>query len=392
MRIWSAIAGSARLVWGLAVGALTAVATLAGLAAGGVVLAPALAWPSAREASMHRLTRTVLWLAEFERGRLYRLFGDTEAKTYRGYGPERALAYLGVRWPVGLLGGGILLLFVWGAGTVTVFVWYWLTGRYPDNIPPSPWIITYLTVACGFALFLGVQGLIGVVRLERNVARRFLGPTPADLLRLRIEQLAATRADVVAAVDAERRRIERDLHDGVQQRLVALGMLLGRARRSGAAGDEAKSADLLAQAHTESREILDELREVAWRVYPAALDTLGLKDALAGVAERAPIPVTVRYDVPGVPPAPVVTAAYFVISEAVTNAVKHASASRVEIVVTRERKTMTVRVTDDGAGGADLGGAGLTGLARRVAALDGRFTVISPVGGPTEVRAVLPCG
>ncbi len=336
-------------------------------------------------------TRAVAQAAGVQAPTIYRLFGDTEAKTYRGYGPERALAYLGVRWPVGLLGGGILLLFVYGAGTIVFFVWYWLTGRYPDNIPPSPWIITYLAVACGFALFLGVQGLIGVVRLERNVARRFLGPTPADLLRVRIEQLSSTRADVVAAVDAERRRIERDLHDGVQQRLVALGMLLGRARRSGAAGDEAKSADLLAQAHAESREILDELREVAWRVYPAALDTLGLKDALAGVAERAPIPVTVRYDVPDAPPAPVVTAAYFVVSEAVTNAVKHASASRIEIVVTRERKNMTVRVSDDGGGGADPGGAGLTGLARRVAALDGRFAVISPVGGPTEVRVVLPC-
>ncbi|WP_033339987.1 sensor histidine kinase [Catenuloplanes japonicus] len=391
MRIWSVATASARLVWGLVVGALTAVATLLGLALAGLVLAPALAWPSAREASMHRLTRTVLAFVEFERHRLFHLFGDSEAKTYRGYGPERAIAYLGVRWPVGLLGGGILLLFVYGAATIVVFTWFWLTGRHPDNIPPSPWIITYLAVACGFALFLGVQGLIGVVRLELRVARRFLGPTPADLLRLRIEQLSATRADVVEAVDAERRRIERDIHDGVQQRLVALGMLLGRARRSAAAGDEAKSAGLLAQAHDESRELLDELREVAWRVYPAALDTLGLRDALAGVAERAPFPVTVRYDVPEPPPAPVVTAAYFVVSEAVTNAVKHASASRVEIVVTRERKTMTVRVTDDGTGGADPGGAGLTGLARRVAALDGRFTVISPVGGPTEVRVTLPC-
>src|SRR5262249_50706402 len=128
---------------------------------------------------------------------------------------------------------------------------------------------------------------------------------------------SASRAGIVEAVDAERRRIERDLHDGLQQRVVALGMLLGRARRSG-------SADLVRQAHEESQRILEELREIAWRVYPSALDNLGLADALDAVAERSAVPVRVRvrYELTTRPVPPAATAAYFTVREAVTNAAK----------------------------------------------------------------------
>jgi signal transduction histidine kinase len=193
-----------------------------------------------------------------------------------------------------------------------------------------------------------------------------------------------SRAGIVEAVDAERRRIERDLHDGLQQRVVALGMLLGRARRSG-------SADLVRQAHEESQRILDELREIAWRVYPSALDNLGLAEALDAVAERSAVPVRIRCELADEPPRPVATAAYFTVREAVTNAAKHSGATMITVLVTRRDATAMARVTDDGVGGADPHGGGLAGLARRVAALDGQFAVVSPPGGPTVVEARLPC-
>ncbi len=182
---------------------------------------------------------------------------------------------------------------------------------------------------------------------------------------------------MLAAVDAERRRIERDLHDGVQQRLVALGMLLGRARR-GRTPERAEA--LLLQAHQESQEVLAELRKVDWRVYPTALDSLGLREALGGVAERCALPLRMDLDLPGTPPAPVETAAYFVVSEAVTNAAKHSSATAVSVRVRHRADVLVVRVRDDGVGGADPVGDGLTGLAGRVGTLDGRLHAHTPSG------------
>jgi signal transduction histidine kinase len=386
-------------VVGLAIGAVTATVAAGCLAVAGLLLAPTLAFPGRRATAQRLLTTGTLRLTGLEQRRLVRYLGDPEAGGYQGFGTERALAYLGMRWPVGLLGGVILVMFGLGGGTIAEFVWEWTHGRTPDGIEPTPLILSYFLVAGLVLAFLGVQGLLGVIRLERRIARRFLGPSSEDALRRRIEELSASRAEIVEAVDAERRRIERDLHDGVQQRLVALGLLLGRARRSSAAGDPVKANDLLTQAHEESRLVLDDLREVAWRVYPTALDNLGLPDALARVAERAAIPVTVHYGFDGRPPASVEAAAYFVVSEAVANTLKHARATAVSIDIGRTAGRtagrtgglMTVRVSDDGIGGADPHGSGLIGLARRVTALDGDFQVSSPPGGPTVVTAELPC-
>lgn len=249
---------------------------------------------------------------------------------------------------------------------------------------PTPWIVAYVVVGGVVLVFLNLQGLVGMVVLERRVAGWSLGPSRRELLERRIGELAASRAGVVEVVDQERRRIERDLHDGVQQRLVALGVLLGRARRQG-------DSELLRQAHREAREVLRDLREVAWRVYPAALDTVGLRDALAAVVERSGVPVRLVYEVEGRLPRPVETAVYFVVCEAVTNAAKHSGAVSVSVEVMAAGSGVRVRVCDDGCGGADVSGGGLSGLARRVAALDGRFSVSSPVGGPTVVVAELPC-
>jgi signal transduction histidine kinase len=358
-----------RLVLGPALGAVTAVATLAAL----IATAPLIVL--GRTPPLGVLVRA-------ERRRLTAFLG---AGDLGEYDLRRGVAYLAARCPVGLLGGVVLFLGGYGAVQAIGVSAAWISGGRPDGMAPTWPIVLYLAVAAAVLLFLDLAGLVAVGALERGVARRLLGPDERQLMRRRIAELSASRAGIVAAVDAERRRIERDLHDGLQQRLVALAMLIGRARRNG-------SADLLGQAHDESQRALEELRDIAWRVYPAALDELGLRDALATVAERSPVPVRIRYDLPARPVREVETAAYFTVREAVTNAAKHAGATRIDVSVTGHGTMVVVRITDDGTGGADPQGGGLAGLARRVAALDGRFTVSSPAGGPTVVEAELPCG
>ncbi|NUP67414.1 MAG: sensor histidine kinase, partial [Nonomuraea sp.] len=304
-----------------------------------------------------------------------------DALTGRDTRPAR---YLAARAPAGVLGGLVVALLVFGARVGAQLAWAWAHGEPFDGMTPSPPLVLYILVGGCVLLFIDLSGLAGVYALERRLAVRLLGPDRTEALERRIAELAESRAGIVAAVDSERRRIERDLHDGLQQRLVALSMLIGRSRRG--------RPELLEQAHDQAQQALAELREVAWRVYPSGLDSLGLGEALAGVAERAGIPVKVVCELPERPPMAVETAAYFVVSEAVTNAAKHAAASLVTVEVGQEEETVVVRVSDDGTGGARPSGGGLSGLARRVAALDGAFEVDSPPGGPTTVVAVLPCG
>ncbi|QKW40457.1 sensor histidine kinase [Actinomadura sp. NAK00032] len=350
-------------------------------------MAYSLAFSRGRRAVPAAVADAAELLTELEMRRLRAFLGEDRAVQY---GPLRALAYLVLRVPVGLLGAAILLLIAYGVTLgVRLAVSWWITGDYLDGIPPAWWIVLYTAVVGVVLLFLAVYGLVGVVALEKGVARRCLGPSPLAEYERRIAQLSVTRAEVVDAVDDERRRIERDLHDGVQQRLVALGMLIGRARR---AGDHERAAELLKQAHEESQRALADLREVTWRVYPAALDGEGLRAALETVAERSAVPVAIDYDVPGRPPHAVETAAYFVVCEAVTNAAKHSGARAVRVAVAGSGTMVGVRIEDDGCGGADPAGGGLAGLARRVAALDGTFAVDSPRGGPTVITAELPCG
>ncbi|HEX2298162.1 MAG TPA: ATP-binding protein, partial [Pseudonocardiaceae bacterium] len=151
--------------------------------------------------------------------------------------------------------------------------------------------------------------------------------------------------------------------------------------------------DLVRLAHEEAQHSLQDLREVSWRVYPIALDQGGLHTALEAVAERSSVPVRLFYELPGPRPDPATeTVAYFVVSEAVTNAIKHGAPEGIDITVYRDNSWLVVSVLDDGSGGAQPTGTGLSGLARRVAAADGEFTVDSPLGGPTVVSARLPCG
>lgn len=323
-------------------------------------------------------------VAGLERRRLRSFLGIDSAEPTR----EQAVRYLAVRAPVGLFGGFVLAWLFYGLAMAVIVLYRLVAGGPESGLDPSDdWTAFLWTGLIGLVLlYIEVQGILGVIALEGKVARRWLGPSEAELLRLRIDELAASRAGIVAAVDAERRRIERDLHDGVQQRLVALGMLLGRARRN---PDHADA--LLAQAHEESRHVLEDLREVAWRVYPAALDSLGLVDALEAVADRSAIPVRIHC-APLVAAPPVETAVYFVVCEAVTNAAKHSGATMIGVDITEEAGAVRVRVVDDGVGGADPAGGGLAGLSRRVLALDGTFAVTSPAGGPTVITADVPCG
>ncbi|GAA5131507.1 sensor histidine kinase [Pseudonocardia adelaidensis] len=366
---------------GVTLGACSAVAHVA-LA---LPVAAALLLPALRQAAETAVRR----LAALERRRVVALLDGAGGSTEPA--PDRALRYLAARIPVGLLGGAVLALLGLGlAFAVTlVFSWVtqtpWMLERDPGTVI-SGGAIAYYAVPGAVLLYLALAGAAGVARWDRALLARLLTPSREERLAQRVEELARTRDAVVAAVDDERRRIERDLHDGVQQRLVALGMLLGRARRH-----PDRAEELVAQAHDEARHALVELRDVSWRVYPAALDTGGLAAALESVAERAPLPVRIRCDLPAEPPATVRAAAWFLISEAVTNAAKHSGALRVDVEVTVVDGRLRVAVRDDGRGGADPGGGGLAGLARRVAAADGVLTVDSPPGGPTVVTAELPC-
>ena len=211
-------------------------------------------------------------------------------------------------------------------------------------------------------------------------------------LRASLAELRASRARIVQAGDAERRRLERDLHDGAQSRLVALKLLLSRARLRARGTDEGLEA-MLADAVDELGTSLSELRELARGIHPAVLTDQGLEPALQALASRAPVPVTVAADAgDGRLPGPVESAAYFVVSEALANVAKYAQATEAAVAVRRENGVVTVDVTDDGIGGADVTrGSGLRGLTDRVAALDGTLAVESPAGAGTRLHAEIPC-
>ncbi|MDC2961461.1 histidine kinase [Streptomyces gilvifuscus] len=276
-----------------------------------------------------------------------------------------------------------------------LYVWIWA-------LPPQ-WRIAdlgyttqaaYITAGGLALLFLGPRLTGAVVRLEMRAAEVLLGPSRTEKLARRVADLAESRAGVLDAADAERRRIERDLHDGAQQRLVSLAVNLGLARLT--LGDLPEDArKVIDEAHREAKEAIAELNDLVRGLHPAVLEDRGLDAALSGIAARLPIPVRITVDLPQRPSPTLEAVAYFVISEALTNVVKHARASRADVSVERIGETLLVVVADDGAGGADPAaagaGSGLAGLAQRVASVDGTFCCRSPAGGPTVLTVELPC-
>jgi signal transduction histidine kinase len=248
----------------------------------------------------------------------------------------------------------------------------------------------YLTLAGIAGLLVAPWLTAGVASLDALAGRALLGPSRAEELAHRVEQLTQTRAGVVDAADAERRRLERDLHDGTQQRLVSLAMNLGMARAEAGTAEQAREA--IAEAHEEAKAALAELRDLIRGLHPAVLEDRGLDAALSGIIARTPIPCRLTVDLPR-RPAPVIEAvAYFMVSEGLSNIVKHAQASEAAVFVQRSGDRLHVIVTDDGVGGADPArGTGLAGLARRAASVDGTFDIDSPPGGPTLLTVDLPC-
>jgi signal transduction histidine kinase len=227
--------------------------------------------------------------------------------------------------------------------------------------------------------------------LHGQLALTLLGPPRARRLEAKAQRLQASRARGVDAAEAERRRIERDLHDGAQQRLVAVAMSLGRAK-SKLDNDPDAARDLIDEAHSDAKLAVSELRDLARGIYPAVLADRGLDAALSAQAAKSPVPVDVSVDVEPRPPAAVETTAYFVVGETLTNIAKHARATAVSVKVWRTEDKVVLEVTDNGRGGAEVRpGGGLAGLADRAATIDGVISVVSPPGGPTVVRADLPC-
>ncbi|SIR79462.1 sensor histidine kinase [Micromonospora avicenniae] len=371
----------ARVGAGVAAGVLTAAGDLAFLLAAAVAATGSVLVPPARRRVGALIPQYATALVRLERRRLAELLGANELPPIRTAG-WRDVTYLAARLLPGALGALAYLLLAIGA----VLAWILLSATVRGDLSVAEFL---LQVVIGTVLLmLNVQAIGSVGALDVRIARWLLDQGARAALEDRVRELASTRAGVIAAVDAERQRIERDLHDGLQQRLVALGMLLGRARRS---QDTERTYALVKQAHEDVQRALEELREVAWRVYPSALEESDLGQVLGMVAQRSTVPVRIRCDLPVRPDRQIETVLYFVACEALTNAAKHAAANLVTIDIEPREGTIRMRVRDDGTGGADPSGRGLSGLARRVAALDGQLRVDSPAGGPTTVLAELPC-
>jgi len=279
---------------------------------------------------------------------------------------------------------------VWWAGGATIFLFAAAlvtnlgpeSGNYDDVI----WYLANLVIASvPFAFLLG---LLRTRLSEADVVAEENVRLDAEL-QARLDELRDSRVRILQAGDDARRKLERDLHDGAQQRLVGLALDLRLAREK-LDDDPSAAAAMLDEASTELARATAELRELARGIHPAVLSDRGLEAAVELLADRAPLPVRIDASLDGRLPEPVEAAAYFVIAEALTNVVRHSGAERAEIGVRRDNGRLLVEVSDDGAGGADTEGSGLRGLADRVAALDGNLEVAGVAGTGTTVRADIP--
>jgi signal transduction histidine kinase len=252
---------------------------------------------------------------------------------------------------------------------------------------PVEYVVLVLIGAA--TLLLAPWVVRGLATANRALIRGMLG---RDVFE-RVQTLTDSRAAAVDLAAEDRRKIERDLHDGVQQRLVSLAMDLGRAKEKLDTDTDPEGAkELVGEAHEEAKRAITEVRDLARGIHPAVLTDRGLDAALSSLAARSAVPADVRVEVDERPPASVEAAAYFVVSEALANIAKHADATRADVTVRRSGDRLTVKVEDDGVGGALLvEGSGLAGLRDRVGALDGELHLLSPRGGPTVLMVEIPC-
>jgi signal transduction histidine kinase len=297
--------------------------------------------------------------------------------------------------PVGIAGFTIAVT-AWSAalGLLSMPAWWW---ALPESDPTElglfqvdSWGYAWLCVAIGLLLLPLAAALVrGTAAASGALSRIVLGPSRRQLEE-RVEVLAQTRAGAVDAAAAELQRIERDLHDGAQARLVALALDLGMAEERFERDPEG-ARELVEKARGEAKLAMGELRDLARGIRPALLSERGLAEAIGALAARTSLPTNVDVDLDGRLPPPVELAAYFTVAEALTNAVKHARARSAKVRLWRENGRLRIEVRDDGLGGADPNGHGLDGLNKRLAALDGTLAIASPKGGPTVLYAEVPC-
>ncbi|MFE6968605.1 sensor histidine kinase [Isoptericola sp. NPDC057653] len=306
----------------------------------------------------------------------------------------RDLAWLLLMLPAGLAGAAALVAAVVDVGVVLAPVWLWAVPN-PSLPAVADWLFhtvagRFVLSAAGLALApVAAWTVAAAARWQARSAAALLGPGPRWRLSRRAHVLETSRRRVVDAQAAELRRIERDLHDGAQARIVAAGMTLALAdRRLRAAG---QPADDVRAARRQLEDALTDLRRLVRGIHPPILTDRGLVAGLAALAGDAPLPVGVTAGALGALPPAVESAAYFVVAESLANVVKHADAATCDVTLVRHADVLTVEVRDDGVGGADPDGSGLDGLRRRAEALDGLLDVTSPPGGPTVVRTELPC-
>ena len=406
---WHARSGLTALAFLLALAGLVELAVGWALAVlGGALVLTVVGAPMAIAGIMvvRRFTRAERWLAG-------RVLGERVAYYYRPLTGNwfrrgrivlgdpatwRDLAWLGVAATYGvLLCAGVVVL-ACGILWYAAFPLVWLVtpeglfaadyGVVRFDSQASSFVAWAFAAAFGLAWWWATPQLM---RLRARSARALLRPTEGGALRMRVEQLAATRAEAVDASAAELRRIERDLHDGVQARLVALGMNLGLAEQL-LDTDPAGARALIAEARDATREGLVELRSIVRGIHPPMLADRGLVGAVQAAAMASPIDVRVDAGGVGRLPAPVESAVYFAVAELLTNVARHSGARHACVTLALDQGLVRAEVRDDGRGGAGFGsGSGLPGLRKRLAAFDGTVAVDSPRGGPTRVLLEVPC-
>ncbi|WP_420453831.1 sensor histidine kinase [Ilumatobacter sp.] len=328
----------------------------------------------------------------------------------------REIAHHLVRLPVDAIGFAVVVA-VW-CGSLALIALPAYVSALPDETAKFYFFEIGQGGGAATAVVVGLVGILvvappvtaAVASIEATLAQALIGPRGDELLRAEVSRLESRRSAAVVSAETERRRIERDLHDGAQQRLVSLAADLGAARDKLAADthdidDAIPSADrleatrLVIDAHEEAKAALREIRDLVRGIHPVILEDRGLDAALSAVVARSPVPVTLDVDLAAGQtagsvrlPAPVESAAYFVVSEALANVARHAQASRAVVSIARSAGRLVVEVRDDGIGGADASrGTGLQGLRDRVTGLGGTVHVLSPVGGPTTLTVELPC-
>jgi signal transduction histidine kinase len=292
----------------------------------------------------------------------------------------------------------VVILAVWSVPPVLIALPAYYHRFAASQAQLGPFVIDTMTKASVVAVIAAVFLLVvspwlirAASALDAELARVLLGRSETGALAERVTQLVESRQQVVDSVEAERRRMERDLHDGAQQRLVSLAMTLGRAKNRLGDKDPAVRT-LIEEAHSEAMQAIAEIRDLTRGLHPPVLTDRGLDAAISAVAARSPVPVRVKVDVDPRPSLTVESIAYFVVTEGLTNVAKHASAAHAWVTITRRGNHLTIEVGDDGQGGARAeAGSGIRGLGDRVAGVDGHLTIVSPSGRGTLLIAEVPC-